>query len=34
VALYEQFFDQRRGAAATGEDAVALIQRVSAGLRA
>lgn len=33
VALYEQFVDQLRSAAATGEDAVVLIQRVAAGLR-
>lgn len=33
VALYEQFFDQLRDAAATGQDAIALIQRVAAGLR-
>ena len=33
VAQYVRFFNQLRGTAATGEDAVALIQRVAAGLR-
>lgn len=33
VALYERFFDQLVSAAATGPDAVALIQRVAADLR-
>lgn len=33
VALYERFFDQLRGAAAIGPDAVALIHRVAAELR-
>lgn len=33
VALYEQFFGQLLDAAATGQDAVALIQKVAAGIR-
>jgi transcriptional regulator with XRE-family HTH domain len=33
VALYERFFDQLREAAATGPDAVELIQRIAAELR-
>lgn len=34
VAQYGRFFDQLRESAATGPDAVALIQRIAAGLRA
>ncbi len=33
VALYVKAFDLLRDTAATGEDAVALIQRIAAGLR-
>ena len=33
IALYAQFFDQLREAAATGTDAIELIQRVAAELR-
>jgi hypothetical protein len=33
VALYKQFFQQLRDVAATGQDAVELIQRVATDLR-